>query len=299
MSIRINWVNNNITFTDIKIYRAEKKLEGSALPSPLTTLTTGTTYLDTTSLPDTVYWYAVSVNNGVDTVISYLAPTCQPSVLGPGPSELLRGDAMCGYYGPVSQDLLFTNIVLGRLLGMPVIYNIATNYWDKFIFRGKILYYPQLHLSTSVSWTQLYSLGLIYGVDGPGKPFTQTPVNQNTIVSKGNFDFRVRSMRTNNSKDFSYVAINQPDFNVSEVSMLQRGIYFGATLPNEGIYGLNSYPGTAFTNGSSTIRMTYMESNGTSCISTTAGGLYTFTEQAIGTAIAWRPVLELVQPERS
>lgn len=298
MSIRVNWVNNNISFTNIKVYRSTTLLEGSALPTPLVTLTSGTTYLDTTSLPDTVYWYAVAITNGGETVVSYLAPTIQHSVLGPGPAELLRGDAMCGYYGPVPTTELFTPAVFQGLVNYGTAWG-AVRDWDKFLFRGKILFIPRAPLVNNATWNGLYDNGLVYGVDGPGLPKGRPDKNQLVVISRDNFDFKVRCIRATNSADYALIVSASAD---SEVRLLHGAIYFNGAVPFSKVYALNSldsaneYAGGKSTSSADVLGV-LAEADTTNC-NTTGDAPWVINSRARTMVHGWRPVLELIQPPR-
>lgn len=297
MSIRVNWINNNINFTNIKIYRSTEVIEGKSLGTPITTLTTGTTYLDTTSKPDTVYWYALEITNAGESVISYLSPTIQVSVNGPGPVELLRGDAVCGYYGQVPAEEMLANSELQAAINVGGIISQVTK-WDKFIFNGKILYLPRTPCISGVSWVTLYNAGLIYGVDGPGLPKGLTPVNQLVQVSKGNFDFKVRTLRAGTDPDYAFMEPGTNDFK-SEFRRLQGALYYGGGYPSQGVYNLNSLNVSEYTTGVSGVSATGIlaEAN-TSYSVITSTNPYAVSNAGRASPYAWRPVLELIQPPR-
>lgn len=297
MSIRINFVNNNINFTNIKIYRSTEVIEGKPLGTPIATLTTGTTYLDVTSVPDTVYWYALEITNAGESVISYLVPTIQVSVNGPGPVELLRGDAMCGYYGQVPSEEMLTNVELQAMLKIGGAVNQVTK-WDKFIFNGKILYLPRTPCMTSATWNNLYNAGLIYGVDGPGLPKGIAPVNQLVVVTKGNFDFKVRTLRAGTDTDYTLLSSNENVYK-SELRQLQGALYYGGIVPTQGVFCFNSLnvsESTAGVSGANANGILAEANNTSNTVATTTP--YVVTSLPRSSPSGWRPVLELIQPPR-
>lgn len=297
MSIRVNWVNNNINFTNIKIYRSTEVIEGKPLGTPIATLTTGTTYLDTTSIPDTVYWYALEITNAGESVISYLVPTVQVSVNGPGPVELLRGDAMCGYYGQVPSEEMLTNAELHAMVNVGTLINQVTK-WDKFIFKGKILYLPRTPCISNATWNTLYNAGLIYGVDGPGLPKGIAPVNQLVVVTKGNFDFKVRTLRAGTDPDYTYMSGGENDYK-SELRRLQGALYYGGIVPAQGVFCFNSLTISESTAGvSGTTANGILAEANTTLTTITSTTPYVITANTRTNNAGWRPVLELIQPPR-
>lgn len=297
MSIRVNWVNNNINFTNIKIYRSTEVIEGKPLGTPIATLTTGTTYLDTTSIPDTVYWYALEITNAGESVISYLVPAIQVSVNGPGPVELLRGDAMCGYYGQVPSEEMLTNDELQAILKVGLRVNQVTK-WDKFIFRGKILYLPRTPCMSGTTWNNLYNAGLIYGVDGPGLPKGIAPVNQLVVVTKGNFDFKVRTLRAGTDTDYTHMTGSENDYK-SELRRLQGALYYGGIVPLQGVFCFNSLNISESTAGVSGAAANGILAEANTISATlTSTTPYVITSNTRTTTSGWRPVLELIQPPR-
>lgn len=107
---------------------------------------------------------------------------------GPGGKVIIGGDYNSGFLGEVSDEELISGdqlaLEVGLSAGVPVNQGAG---WLKFIHRGKILYIAKKPLRHSISWDQLYSSGLVYGVEGPG-PSTGTngiEVDQNVVVPVG------------------------------------------------------------------------------------------------------------------
>lgn len=110
--------------------------------------------------------------------------------MGPGPKTLLFGTEQAGYFGRMTQAELFTptEVFTGVGIASTGARNDATLLWCKFYYRGEIVYIPTRPISTDTvlfNWKELYQLGVVYGVDGPGTwPDTSGNVNQNKRISK-------------------------------------------------------------------------------------------------------------------
>lgn len=300
MSIRITIKNPNTTFDKVRIYRDVKAFTVNALPAVLVELTTEESYLDTTSKADTMYWYATSVVYGVDEVVTLLPPTMQHSIIGPGGTELLRGDAECGYYGPVSQTQLFTNVELcGAVNYTPT---AISQTWYKFVFQGKIVFFPEVRVSDSVTWSNLYSRGGVYGTDTPG-PFTPgTP--QNARITKGDFDFRIRLPRMATNPEFAPVSEGSVEHVGSEFVRCFHGLlaYTAASpYPPLGWASISASQVHASAGSSPSISSAMEASTAgtTSMGSVTSSSTVQFRSLATTTAYGWRPVLELIKPPRN
>jgi len=208
MSNTLKWTNPNISFDEVQIYRSEVKPTANEIPTnKVATIIDGaTTWTDDTAALNKYYWYWVAVKIGTEIVYGYPTMAINMPYTGPGPQELMAGDWYRGYFGAISSADFFTNAELHTWVGSGNLYNIA-HQWHKFVFNGKILYYPERYIVSSLSWNTLYTAGVVYGVDGPG-PATGhglTPVNQRRLITKGEHSFVVRLPRCQNTPDYSYV----------------------------------------------------------------------------------------------
>lgn len=196
MSIRINWVNPNTIFTEIRLYRTEVPIDYTNIPaSPLITLTNETTYLDTTAKQETYYYYTVAVVKDSEIVLTPSQLAYQLVDGGPGPKELQSGNWQYGYFGQVSGAELFTMLEIATLCNVGGSTSTEAA-WNKYIFQGKILYFPINAVRAAVPWNTLYARGLVFGINGPGpNDLDLAATNQLKIVSKGNDDFIVRLPR--------------------------------------------------------------------------------------------------------
>jgi hypothetical protein len=97
------------------------------------------------------------------------------------------------YFGEVSASELFTGDELAGLVGMTTGVSMFSNTtWFKVLFRGKILYIPKTQIRHTVSWDDIYNLGLVYGTNNNGVAPSSTPTNQRVIINKGVHQFIVR-----------------------------------------------------------------------------------------------------------
>lgn len=201
MSIRITWENPNTIFEEIRLYRTDAPIDINSIPvTPLTTMATGTTYLDTTAKQDTYYYYTTVIIANGEPVVTPSQLAYQLVNSGPGPTELLCGNMKRGFFGICTATELFTQQELADIIGIGGVGGgvTGTNTWLKFIYEGKILFFPTRPCRASISWNTCYYSGLIYGTDDTGPSVGQTPLtNQLKIVSKGNNDFIVRAPRVN------------------------------------------------------------------------------------------------------
>lgn len=198
MRVRLKWNDVNIGPHTTAIYRSDTQPSGQ-MPtgSPLVTLSNGEKqWDDTTAVRGNTYWYTFVTSNGVQTVPSIPVQVIALPRTGPGPQTLMCGDLDMGLYSNnVSPEQLISNVRLRGLMGVGGNVNSAENIWAKFARKGKTLFVPRRAVAYGVSWSQLYSLGLMFGVDNNGpQNGGNTPVNQKKIVSIGQDDFIVRCM---------------------------------------------------------------------------------------------------------
>lgn len=115
---------------------------------------------------------------------------------GPGSKVVGKGTRALGYFGVVSNNLVFPTTQLATLF--PLTEGTAINDgadWLKFVNGGQVLFISKKPLRTDISWQTLYQAGLVYGVDGTGLSPIGSPVNQLKIVKSGGFKYRLRVVR--------------------------------------------------------------------------------------------------------
>jgi hypothetical protein len=115
-----------------------------------------------------------------------------------GPSELIAGNEIYGYYGFVTSEEFISAENLIQEIGLNVS-QIKSNLprWMKFNSGGKIVFVPMENLVTSISWDALYSCGCVFGTDDNGPTGTsdswgQGNIKQDARVTIKGYTFKVR-----------------------------------------------------------------------------------------------------------
>lgn len=288
MSIRINWVKPNTPFDNVRLYRTDKPVDYSNIPvTPLVTLTTETTYLDTTAIAETYYYYTVATVYKGEVVLSPSTLAYQLINSGPGPQTLQCGDFKLGYFGYVSMVELFSAAELVALV--PGANNANGFTWCKFIVEGKILFVPNAYVGT-VTWANVYSAGMVYGVPGPGpKPAAVSPVPQDKKLTKGDFDFIIRLPTMvdggNNWVHSAVPAGEHCTLFLSQTTSLYVPpvIKLGQAMSTWSLAPSSSY-------------VLFMDTDARGCaVTSTSSATTRSTSLAITDICSWRPVLELVK----
>lgn len=201
MSISINWQSQADKDIDaIEIYRvtgATGSINVNALPAPIATLSKeATSYVDVNVVDQNIYRYWIAAVKGTERTLNF--PITQGFFLnmGPGPRELKRGTWQRGWFGKVSNEEMFTAADVRGLVAKLNMFSWNPDYWDKFIYNGKILFIPNKSMGYTTA-IALYQAGIVYGVDGPGPyvPNGASSTNQLTKIRKGDFEFIVRLPR--------------------------------------------------------------------------------------------------------
>lgn len=242
MSVKLDWKNPNTAISKgVRIYRSLALITELNVGDLLATLPgDALTYTDVTAPMNTVIYYQL-VFVGLD---DQLVPCGSqpyghfPGGTGPGQQSLLRGSWGCGYFGTVPVADIYTPDELRTVLGtatiagaVAAITNAKMTLWHKFVFEGKILFYPQGALISGINWAAIYNKGWIYGIDsnGPGLVTLNvpTPVNQKVLITKGAFTYRVRTPKgLNKPVDKLYPTANVlADLIGSEWDSLVSGLY--------------------------------------------------------------------------
>lgn len=289
MSIRINWVNPNVDFDEVRIYRTTVPLDYGNIPtSPLITLTTGETYLDTSALAETYYYYTIAVVTNGEVVLNPSTLAYQLLNSGPGPQTLQCGDWLHGYFGVVPPAELASAAELAKLAQASPQTRVFT--WCKFIVKGKILFVPTDWLSEYTTWNTLYNNGLVFGINGPGPtPSDLTATNQYKVFAKGDDEFIVRLPRLQEEGNFDWVF--SPILGGELLTLFISQSMKGASQPQVNILGDTMTSWNANGGGGTT----FMEYNGTACGTVSSNGLPNSTRVMRTTYANWRPVLELVK----
>jgi hypothetical protein len=122
-----------------------------------------------------------------------------PANSGPGPDKLAMGTNQEGYLGlvPAAQFINGTELAAAIKLtaGSAISANVNSD-WQKFLWKGKVLFIPLKGFRTGVTWVQLYNLGAVLGTDTVGLYPQNTPVVQKARVVIQGKTYRVRLMKT-------------------------------------------------------------------------------------------------------
>lgn len=200
MPIKLDWIDHNVTVDSRNVYRSTSKIDQGNLGTPLATLPgNALTYTDNTVQRGVTYHYVVTSIQGTDEAPSAEYILAYIPYTGPGPQTLKRGTWEYGYFGRVPLEDIFSTIELAQAIGLPNINlnPITGNYWHKVVYKGKILFFPNLFIASQVSFQTLYNAGLVYGAtpveNWPAQIKTQLGiVPQNKIISSAGHQFVVR-----------------------------------------------------------------------------------------------------------
>lgn len=121
---------------------------------------------------------------------------------GPGPSQLLAGNAQRGFFGDLAASELIRGDQLADAVGLTdgIGFNTTVG-WLKFAHEGKILFVAKAPLRYNVKWASLYDLGIVHGVDGYGpEPYLNNkPVKQDKVLVIDGNAYIVRLMKGGNA----------------------------------------------------------------------------------------------------
>lgn len=87
-----------------------------------------------------------------------------PSVLGPGPQELIAGDVRAGYFGTLPSDSLITQTALNTAHNIVRGTAYGDSDWMKFILDGKIFF-----ISLRTNRVNISKSGIVEGIGKTGK----------------------------------------------------------------------------------------------------------------------------------
>lgn len=228
---------------------------------------------------------------------------------GPGNKYLRRGTEEIGYFGTVTDTELFAGWEIATFLNLNagIADKISNNTWMKFIYKGKFLFVCKEFIRYSLSWNDIYNVGAMYGVKGPGLyPVSGSPADQWKIMLKQEagvsvpWKLAVRTMKGANVDP--YVGVDYTAFGLAEGNeyndLMYRLLAVGTnSRPNTGIF--EQWVGdTELAGGFAqyTILQETSVANVGVCMfrgptGTTLGGNKATTRAAID---GYRPVLELI-----
>lgn len=239
MAITISWPASNAgVATAIRIYAATSKIADDALGAPIATLGgDATSFVWTPPTDNTVYYFRIAIDRGSDTDLGPNQTFGYFTTTGPGVQQPVRGDWSLGYFGRVPVAEMLSATALRTALGVSAIGSAIADaqiqYYYKFVREGKILFYPAGAILTTVTFDQLYNLGLIYGTDDNGAypaGAALTPTNQKKVITIGAFNFLARVFKGSTLPTSTVVTTATADKEGSEWDQTMGRINQTATL---------------------------------------------------------------------
>lgn len=193
MDLQITWQDRNDSVDHFEVHRTDTPVAFKDLGDPLATVPSGTfSYLDETAIRNEVYYYSIVAVKGVHRVMSQQRAYAAIPNTGPGPQELIYGDANFGIFGITKRlELLSRDQLLDQLPDFNGNTVRDTDEWVKYMWRGKVCFIPTAPMKRDASWEDYYNAGLVYGTDDEGG-FSGGGVNQRQVVYRGPYNFRVR-----------------------------------------------------------------------------------------------------------
>lgn len=226
MSIKLNWDDQTDQNLDaIEVYRSETPIDENNPGSPIANLpASATEYEDTNVRVGKTYYYVIAVVKGGNRSFTANQTQGYYSNLGPCGQVLKAGDWKRGYFGEITAAEWVTVLdvnnkirdQLKSLTGITFRTDTA-NLWYKFVYKGKILFIPNVPMIGSTNWQTGYNAGFVYGSDDFGKnpDGDAGAVNQRVIIEIGGHQFIARAIRLSDKPTTQYLT-DQLDFNDSE-----------------------------------------------------------------------------------
>lgn len=313
MGIKLDWNNPNAALTkEIKVYRSLSKITDLGLATLIATLSAAaTTYTDTEAPLNTVAHYQL-VFVGLDDQLYPCGSRPYGNFLngtGPGAQDLMCGTWECGYFGtvPVGQiytpDELRTALNTASISGVTAgVTNAQMTLWHKFVWEGKIVFYPQGYLIGGIRWSTIYNKGWMHGIDGPGpRPITSNvpaAIDQKVLLTKSGFTYRVRTPKgLNKPVDQVWTGANNDEYLAGSEwdSLLSASRLSGQTRPfnTTGLGHLQSISTGTETTMWMSITQHAATTADVSHARGTAANIDIDTITASGSGVLWMPVLQL------
>lgn len=173
MNLTINWSNyNGGTEDGVNIYRDVNPIPDTPLPSPLATLAAGSTsYVDTTVVRGTKYYYRIGIFKGGDQQLTKnrAIRAVASTDTGPGPQTIANGDWDLGYFGITRSTDLISYGNLASNLGLGSTGSIMTDRdWIKLAYKGKVLLIARNTARYNLTYNALYAAGAVFGTNDNG-----------------------------------------------------------------------------------------------------------------------------------
>jgi len=201
----------------------------------------------------------------------------------PGPSSLLAGDNITGWYGEVDSLDLIDGSALSTELGISEGTILADAGWLKFAYENKTLYVAKNPVRDSISWDVINSSGAVYG---------------ETTITLGSFTYKVRLLRGADT-DPTDVTNWTTDPVGTHNSEWNRLIYkVSNEIPSSQVGGnWADYSNSALGTGSyvNWTQETPNSASSSRVVRAYSSGIDGFGYNPSTSLYAWRPVLELIE----
>lgn len=307
MPIRLDWIDHNATADSRKVYRSTSKIDVGNLGVPLATLPgDALTYTDNTVKRGITYYYVVTSVQGADEAPSAQYIMAYIPYTGPGPQTLLRGTWEIGYFGrlPVEDILSHGELVAACDLTSSITVNtLPNNYWHKVVYKGKILFFPNLHIGNACAWQTFYQKGLAYGAEPSANWPTAVKtllgtIPQGKIITSGSHRFMVRLPTSRET--LLTTGTTPASLRGGEIDKIFAALYVGRDPSYTD--GPPSMDDSFSTIGTTLHRLTADFHSGSAMVSRTCtgtnGNIDTLTASGIAISsnagsVQWTPVLEL------
>lgn len=237
MQIKLKWVNKNDNAAVVEVFRSTATINTASPGAPLVTLPgTANTYIDTTVVYGTQYYYAVAISKAGKKLFTPVKTFTNIAQRGHGSNQLLYGDDRLGYFGMIGPDDF---IEPAKALGQTAAFAAAfrTN-WHKYVRKGKIIFLadrPMIGASGNVMYAQ--NIRRKYGLcSGLTWNFanTQMDVSKTHIIEKDGYSYHFRALRCL-PDDWNGSAITAPMIAdpTTEFNELMSTVIVGNYLPNK------------------------------------------------------------------
>lgn len=184
MDITLSWSNYNAGAEDgVRVYRDTSPILDGALPAPLTTLATGAnSYVDSTVVRGTQYYYRFGIFKGSDEVLTKNKAIVAVAAAdtGPGPQSIAIGDWDLGIFGLTKATDFTTYANLASNLGITTGATMAERDWLKMAYKGKVLFIARNGARSTIPYRDIYLAGAVYGTNDNGLmvPLSTAATNQ-------------------------------------------------------------------------------------------------------------------------
>ncbi|QVW55326.1 hypothetical protein pEaSNUABM29_00286 [Erwinia phage pEa_SNUABM_29] len=199
MPITLTWKQKaNQTLDSIEIYRISNP-RGTINPNnpgtPLAVLPgNATSYEDNTVENYKTYQYRIVSVKGTDKVFGFPVIQGYFPHTGPGPQKIIRGDWYCGYFGTIdAKDFIINSAEMNALAGVGI-WNQNPVLFHKFVYKNRILFFPDTNTNVSQTYNFYYQNGFAWGTPDNGKVVPSglgVSLQRKTVIKNG-YEYVVR-----------------------------------------------------------------------------------------------------------